>query len=1064
MRRGYSCAFLIGQGAGAITNLTIQPDSFTVATSDLNPGAVRVTGAAGDGADADAVRARYDFDLARKPGQRDRLKIAVGEDLSKPVSLALPLIETAERIREACKLPRPAPTDELGLLWTFTPIPDGWMHWPLPNADAAALGRLLDDASGASPAGEIAAVDGSGVSITGSLAYGNLPGRANFTRRHRSWSLAVSDVKGAQFDFHLVHMAGGSETVGSIVRATVKLEDVSLTFDGVFHVTAFKQTEQRLLPEHAERALGTFALRGVSPSGLRGIEARMWKQSMHPTAAARIRLEALVGVADRDGSRWPCCHRPWDRGRTRHRNGWNLNARRIMARGDAAMGMVRRRTASSRPNIADRRSGAGQKRAFLYALSCTSQAEESAGADGKLRYVVENLDTTQPWLDVVIRYAGLVEGSQQPKFVKPAAPGAWRDEVTMAVTTLPSVSFVVGSEARPGASKLAENWNGLQTSVAAEFRHDIALRDEHNAFQSAPTPPFKKEAPQFDFVPERPAVDALFSPLPNNGPDNGPRNPLQTNGWAVIRLAMNRKAALAALDDRSMTSSVKNAIYLSGMFGDAAYKLEGQIEVTPATIISGDAGAANRRVVAIGGLRMDFAAPIDPDGQTSTLDFQGLPAESDLVGVSARFQRLAGWSDVRFGTAFAKAANGGFVDQHGLSLIETMTGSAVAIRKMRAPVGDGAVFELGDEVRLVTLVKPIKIVGAQLTFWCADVPVIAGSADATLARFTSQGAIEDRGNAFQRPLNHLAGFRWMLGGADMAGGCVLLGGLAFEPMELTGFKQVGQDLPTSIDIRGRLRVPVREDGLSPPLDGGLATLTLTVADATQGTFSAKLTASDVVMPLADPDTFDGMAPTIGIKSLPNRESRSKPSCASVSRARISIVRSRSLARPTERSRLRSSEPRFPRLRAQRLGSSSWKRTVRSAGRCRWQTGLGCRFRTVPRSSLAWCSENPARSLSANAASISCAASAAAARDRASSPGGSRRPRRFRTSSSTRSRFRQASSPCAGWRKNRQEAYSVDRHSRPRTAAPSPCSLAGNWHKATFHLSTSPRAVSGRISA
>ncbi|MER8910969.1 hypothetical protein NKH99_25460 [Mesorhizobium sp. M0854] len=841
-------------GSGAVTNLTIQPKSFTVETSGAK--SVRISGTAGIVSNgADKVHAKYEFDSKI----RDKLTVGAGKLIDKPVPLALPLIETAEIVRRACDLPQPAPADELGLLWAFTPVKDGWLHWPLPNATAPNIGSLIGDAVRSASEQRVATDYGSGISITGALAFGNSPGRSGFTEAERPWSLALSDVQGAEFYFDLL-VEGEPEKIGSILEARVKLDNLLVSFDGIFLATAFRQTPERLLPEKAERALGTFGLRGVSPSNLRGIEDQMWKQSTAGAAQAKVRLAVSVNdltVVTTDKGRgnlgantevslltemagtsdlaksWGQSMVPWV---------WREHDRLPVVQSLPVAAAGRARNAPS----------------YARALAPLRLANPPA-KNGQLTYLVAGLDMTRPWLDLTVSSSG-----KAATFVKPVGQGSWRDETVMAPTTLPSVSFVVGADPRPGASKVADDWNGLPTAVSAEFRYDVALRDEHNAFQRAPAPPARRGEPKAAYDSEGPTVDAVFAPLPNNGPDNGPETRRRTNGWDAVRLSVNRKAALAALDDRNMISSVKDSLFLSGLFGDINYRLKKQVEVSPEPTFSGGQPDGERLVEAIGRLRMEFKSAIDTSG-TMALDLLGLPAGSDLVGLAGKFLRLQDPSDVRFGTAFATAKGGWFIDQYGLRSAFP-SAKDVVVRKIQAPVPDGEDFKLGDETRLVTLVKPIEVDGRKLRFWCADVPVTGDSADATLARFTTAGPIEDRANAFTRGLNHLAGFRWMFDEEDMVGGFVIIDGFAFEPMELIEFHQKGEELPTWVKVHGRLHVPVRLDGKSPPLDAGPATLTLE-ADG-KGRFGAKLEATDVVLPLANPETFDGVAPVLEVASLP----------------------------------------------------------------------------------------------------------------------------------------------------------------------------------------------------
>ena len=67
-------------------------------------------------------------------------------------------------------------------------------------------------------------------------------------------------------------------------EAKVTLSGGAASFDGLFLVTPFAQTTDRLLPDHSERALRTVGLAAVSPALLRGVERDMWLQGNAPAA------------------------------------------------------------------------------------------------------------------------------------------------------------------------------------------------------------------------------------------------------------------------------------------------------------------------------------------------------------------------------------------------------------------------------------------------------------------------------------------------------------------------------------------------------------------------------------------------------------------------------------------------------------------------------------------------------------------------------------------------------------------------------------------------------------
>lgn len=823
--------------------MTVQPDAFDIGRNGTQ---VTITGHAGalKRADAGTVTARYRFDAGT-----ERLSLLAGGDATRPVTLAVPLIETADLVRRATGLPRPAPDEPaLDLLWTFSPLPDGWLHWPMPNATEAALARLAPDAAPPGDDDAPSAADG----ISGTLAFGNLAGQPGFRPGERAWSFSVADAHEATIELSLDTAAA---SYGHVTRAGVDLAGVALAFDGFATVTPFRQTPQRLLPDHAERALASINLLAVSPASLHGIEADLW----HSTGTAlnlrfavdlkNFAIEARnggpahIGVGATvawttaiGGTRLPHCAavmRPWV---------WKahgaLPAVQTLPRALAGAGR-------NRPS-------GGRALAPLRL--------HAAPTDGKLVYEAP-VDMTASGMAIAIAGAA---------YEHPNVGTRWRDEIGMAVTTVPSLTLFAGIPAparpdgadeddppQPGDLELGTDWAGVGAPVLGELRHDIALRDEHNAFARAPGPtPAAPGLP--DVTP--PPPDPEFSPLPGNGPHAAlpPGGKGPSNGWDSVWRFLNRRAVLAALDRRALLNRRKRGYALTGVFGHVDFALAGTGGVTldTRTTLAGDT------LGHVGGVTLDF------DDKTATpgrLVLRGLPAGTDLAGVTGRFKRGTETIDVVAGTAAVAYRSGaGFTDQFGLNVDGANDTGALVVKRVS---DDGG----GRAALLATLKRPLVLDAATtLTFHCTDVPMRDGGADSWLGDFCRGADLAGRANAAGLDTNHLAGFRWSLYRTDDASRPLVVQGFVFEPLELCRMTlRANADIAT-LQIRGRLRLPLRGPGSRPtqPQPEGVAMLTATCPATGPCTLALAVEAPGVTWPLADPATFPGTAPTLHLPSLP----------------------------------------------------------------------------------------------------------------------------------------------------------------------------------------------------
>lgn len=853
--------------------MTIQPESFEL---DRDGALVLITGQAGAPdhakADPDAITARYRFD----PGSGgERLSLLAGDDAKRPVVLAAPLVETAELVRSATGLPRPTPdAPQLDLLWTFTPLADGWLHWPMPNATEAALARLAPSPAPDHGTEGPSADDG----ISGALTFGNLPGRPGFRPGERNWSFSVANAREARIELAL---DTATDSVGYVRHAAASLSDVVLGFQGFATITPFRQTTQRLLPDHAERALRPVGLRAVSPARLYGIEADLWqhdKEDLHLRFEVHLSDFSFEAAADGKANIAKAATVAW----TTVLRGTKLSHCKV-----AMLPWVWKAHPTLPAVQALPRALASLARTLPSGARALAPLRlRDAPGQGRLIYRAP-VDMAAAGMAVTVSDPdATAHDVKATAFVHPNDGAPWRDEIGMAVTTLPSMTLFVGMAApiaKPGPKELAApgsgeielgaDWAGVSTRVAAELRHDIALRDEHNAFARAPGPtPAAPATPDENAKrqAERPLPpDPEFSPLPGNGPhgtvaDSDGRLP--GNGWDCVWRFLNQRAALAALDRRSMLNKGDKAYALTGVFGGTDFALapkDGVMVDTRTAITTAGPGSALQH---IGRVTLDFADKVATPG---TLALHGLPATSDLAGINGSFRRGTETIALVAGTAAMDyRAGSGFTDQFGLNLIgSNSTGSLIIKRLYRQPGDAGG-------VRLVTLKEALVLDAAtNLTFHCTDVPLRDGPGS-YLASFGNDADLAGRANAAGLDSNHLAGFRWSLCHADEPEAWLVVQGLHFKPLELSEMTlRQNADIDT-IRIRGELRLAVGsgKQAVTLPQSEGLALLNIARTDSGGWTLELALEGPGLTWPLAEPATFRGTTPTLHLAVLPQIES------------------------------------------------------------------------------------------------------------------------------------------------------------------------------------------------
>ncbi|WP_170763690.1 hypothetical protein [Ruegeria lacuscaerulensis] len=803
-----------------LTTLGIEPPEFMVTKT---PSGIEFTGSVGT--EAIGLNSRYRYRL----DEDDKETFALDEG-GAPVSLAVPMVETAERLRAATGLDTPDLDDDLGLLWTFTPIEGGWLHWPLPNATIAVLNQLVDDSASVTVPGPA-----DGQRPSGAFSLANRPGLENARQDEHAWSFSLSECQYGKLRI----CVDNSPTFWRIIEADVDLEGGQVELDGLVPVVPFRQTETQLLPDHAERALTRQSLRAMSPGLLRGIERRLWDKGADAAAVARVEM-TLENFAIRagDAGHPDAAMRGIPRVRTTMRTG--------VAEDDKAL------NAALRPWLWLRHPVLPTVQTLPLALAGEAQRTPSGSRElaplsraepvdkGKTIFAFRNAVKSGAFGHDIDLGKSTVPIFIDSKYQRETEAATWIDEVGMAVLTLPSLTLFPGVSAPAGKGRLKSTrvdgwptptkWNGIKAVIEFELRHDLALRDEAYAFATLPPREEPSDEDKDDVALEPPGAPPpmLFAPRPDNGPQGAELDgAVPDTVWADLWLRTNRLAALAATDDRIFVkpaAKLADGVLLNGVFGEEQFSYT-SLKITTDTAMRFDTGgdpAADPEGFQV----LEHVGQIELAG-ADPIALPGLPDERDLIGVNQSFVRTADGRpvNVKFGTATLTRQDKRFRDQRGLlteadaSGAPTETGSGFVLRKGSTSDATPKPFAL------LTLQSPLKFAdGAK--FWCADVPF-----DANGKGHLGAAATKTPENSAGFADNHLTGYRWALSGKAESR-FLTLDGLLFEPLRLVGAaldKPISDDTarPVSFVVEGHLRLPL--DKTAPeraPVAGGKVQLTL----------------------------------------------------------------------------------------------------------------------------------------------------------------------------------------------------------------------------------------------
>lgn len=817
--------------AGSIARLRLCPDGLTVGPNLLQVGGNANELSFQSVADANSharncPSLHYSYvrthpsEVIAVAGNRSVRTKPCGDDNLRAVKLNIPLIETAQKLRRESGMPEggEAGLDVLLPVWTFTQLDNGLIHWPFPDATAEALSALLETAP---------EVPAAGVPIkrpddpAGAILLGNRPDREGFRADLRPWSVAVTECRDLALALKLIKVGG----CFVLDEANIWIGEHEMVLEGALQAIPFRQTSERLLPDHDERAMRTTSLRAVSPGLLQGLEQ-----------AAQRRLSEEVGaVLEIEDLRLF----PTTKTKTTKRPTTEISSGRVSAhvtlpcRYPNTILPGADEVAAIRPWIwtwhdklpTVQAHGLAEAGAALSQPSGLRQLAPLRRRTGRrdLTYVFENaLDPTclAPRLRLDQQYG---EGGI---YAAPEINPHYACEVGMAVLTLPSVTLFpghrdLGEAAMPDrlpelASTQPQQWTwpiGNQTiPFLVEMRQDLVLRDEFYA--QAAVGADKADADTLATASQQ----DRFEPLDTNGPQAWSVTAGERHSWKRLWAYRDRQAALAATAPRALITRSNQQRLLANLLPQGPQVVDLTLRLER---IGDNIGSVEIR---------------DTVGAAIAI-MHGLPAVGDLEGVTSVVYGVA----LEYGTArigLRTAGGWSFTDQRGLTTTGVTSNGMIVSRVI-------------GTITLVSCTAPFKAMTpasiAAIQFWFADVPSLMDDAVATLAR-----------SDFAH--NHMQGYRWAIsqGGSPKAHIC--LGGcLSFVPLVLTG--ATGTAIAASLKVSGFLEV--RSQGGAVPQRADDAIVSLLLATNAMPILDV---GPDIVLRLTDPGVT-GTAPVV-LKIIP----------------------------------------------------------------------------------------------------------------------------------------------------------------------------------------------------
>lgn len=821
-----------GRGFGA--------DQLTLLLPELGvsgaPTALRLTSQKGLEPGGAGLRAAYHFARSDKTPRKELLELGEavnGNDTAvTDTHLVFPALGTAQRLSNALGLPPPR---DPCLIWVFTPLSQGWLHWPLPNATTENTYSLkpYDELppEGTLTAGRLqmtAVSEGSGADA--------LP-----------WRLTVSRARKVRLQAEF--------TDNGISTASVILDDAALAVDDILPVTPFRQTAGRLLPDAADRVVTTFGLTAVTRNQLSQLEARLLQAGLstglkighlsieaqaegHAVISTEVTSELVVTLPPATGQ---------DTAQTWHG----------LAETMTPWAWIRHQSLPMVQAVALGETGAAEARPSstrdLAPLILKGRNSDGAALSVKFK-------TLNDAASGVPRLATRPDGNPL-KAERPTAGGAWLDEAGMVPTTMSSVMVMPGAKDLPGIALPDRFWAGFETPTQLVLRHDIPATD--TLWTQVKLPPPKAGSQEE----AKPTLG--FNPQPDNGPGDI-KDP--DNAWRGVWAARGRALALAALDRRDMLArDVDCGLIAPNLFGDLAPAVT---NVTfSSDIVFDPDGTIEPSLIRIGNVSLTLEGAAGLDGPRA-LTFAGLPAVTDLEGVAGRFQRACDRTGaLRLGTLRTPAAdtdNPHIMDQLGLIARGVEQQGSFLSRRIERYIAGETEPKTWDLVSL----KDFAEFGPLRLFFL-DVPFTEGSEEADLSESwrKKDGSWADTAAAqagFEH--NHLSGFSWSVRGINLdegEGGLIEVHGWHVAPRALLRVERDGASLKAAeIACQVHVRTGGSEHEGFMPTDGEMV---LRLADN-----QVTVLRADLRIPLDDPARAQGVVPVLQLtKTEDHTQSKGK---------------------------------------------------------------------------------------------------------------------------------------------------------------------------------------------
>ncbi|MBL4802566.1 MAG: hypothetical protein JKY45_11795, partial [Emcibacter sp.] len=769
-----------------------------------------------------------------------------------PMELALPMQSNADHMRQALGFTPPHPIEDStssAPLWLFTPIRDGWLNWPFPNATTA---LLANDAEDPGPKEETRRSITSGAWRVGAAQDGS----------ERSWSTSIFGAVTAEFSAVL---DTSTQPKWKLTTLNLKLAGLSGIFDGLIPVTGFTQSPNQLIPEAEMRALAPLSLRAVSPDLLVSFEAVLWSKTVDGNPAgprAALRLDRILltksgnrtflkfgnpaagpnSVIPKLSITWPESEnigklRPWLW--LRHHELPTIQTLPLCVAGNR----VTEPSGTREFTPLKGKAPSGRTAEFFFG---------------------HKIDMTVPFANLNIK-------KMPDTWQHPLAETSWQNEVGQVFITLGTVSVFLSDGGRHTVNYNInkQQFGPVKLAQSIDYRHDLATTDELHALASLPPPNPKEQG-----VDQPAPAGTLFQPGRWNDPDI---SNLRGSVWLDVWADLNRKLALAATERRELVTNFKrnNKVHykLSNTLLDQSFELENLPTLNTNIVFSTDAPEWQETgdpYNLIGHFGQFELALQSKDHKAGTVQARGLPSTEDLSGLNLLLQRLnpdgKAHSSVQIdlGTLRQTARKGtplrdqaGWIATIGKSDVKP----PILIRKMQRPN-----TSTGD-IHLVSLREPQKITLSEhgsslIRIALFDLPCTKAKDNLLFERKD-----QNTSDGLRAEINPENGYSWALLEDGMPDH-VMVGQLAFRATELSAATFAKDGSLARLRFDGRISVPLPGDngeGIKLAEAIGDASLEI-IWNSNKPTFKL-FSYGRIELPLADPERIWPPTPWLHIEKL-----------------------------------------------------------------------------------------------------------------------------------------------------------------------------------------------------